>query len=563
MLKKILFIIFLIFLSYQFLNSCTKPFETDSSQEANKTQLVYGATNKNSSINEFALSKNKEKFAILRNSRYLNLYNAEHNLSYTDTLIKISVLNVNDEHYQTQLSPRGNKVCYTFNTKVYIVEIQSGKIDSIPLPDNRKFESFNWANSENGILYVMQNSSGDSSWIYLIDLYNKNTSLIYHGDLLINRATMDPDSNILYFSAVRNFSYNSNIYIKNLNQNILDSIVLNEPYIHTLSISNNGEQICYIADNQGYKLKIYKLASNSVIKSINVGSVKYLCWSPDDSKILMPRSQFYYILTLSNNDLSYYRINSGSINNGNAVWNELGQKILFFIEESSQAIDIINTKNAIIQYSFNLQDGYQNIFWDFDDKSIYYSNSNYLFQLDIQTGKQDTLPLQLSHFGIGKCSYDGQWLAIKYGPGSGGAGIVFFNKQSNKYYDIEFEEYGDFYDFDWIKNSYKLCMSFYNKYGIKIFKWDKPDLTLERLIESGIYDKMKWAPATSEILDTFGDYFAYNGNGGFGIFMINSGNQLYIGRNLGIKYFDWSADGRSLFFLKNSIVYKEQIFYEK
>ncbi len=560
MLKKILFIIFLIFISFQFLNSCTKPFETDSTQTVKKTELIYDARIQNAEINEFALSNSKEQFAILRNNQALNLYNAESNISFTDTLIKLDALNINYVRYETQLSLGGNKVSYIYNNKIYILEIQSGKIDSIPFPDNRKFESFNWANSESSVLYISQNSMGDSSWIYLLDLNSNNYSMTYYGDLRVNRASMDHGNNILYFSARYNSLANYNIYFKELNQNILDSIVLDESYIYTLSVSNNGEQICYNPNN---KLKVYNLLSNSVVKEINTSTYKYLTWSPDDSKILMPGSGYYYILTLYNNDLSSYRINAGSIYGWNAVWDTVGKKILFLAMENSQAIDIINTQSVNVQSSFNLPYGSDNISWDFDDKSIYYKKQKNIFQLTIQTGNQDTLPFHVDYSSFGKCSFDGKWLAIQFGSTNYSDGFLFFNKQTNEYYEIVIE---DFNDFEWIKNSYQLCTSLHRERGINIYNWEEPDLKLEKSIDSGKYYRMKWAPVTSEILDTFGDYIAYYGNSGLGIFMVETGSQLEM--NFGGPYyviedFDWSADGRSLYLLGNSRIYKEQIFYEK
>ncbi len=563
MLKNILSIIFLIFLSYQFLNSCTKPFENESKIQVKSSEIVYEIDNK-VKIEEMTVSPLDDKLAIVKRESFFNLYSASSSIDSSDKLIKRRFTFFDGYIIGDQiLAPEGKKIAY-YSYKdgmIHIYEIETGTTSSFPIQTGVNFKQLKWASRGTVLNYVYYNSVDSSYYVCTLNIDTGiNKQLTKQRIQIRNMAYSQPNSKLFFIGReYTNSKYK--LYFTDTSTGILDSLDVTE-YYFDINISNDGNRFCYIARDSLYNvyLNILNVSSYEFELHVDIDFYSYYstcAWSSDDSKILLSGRSGYTIFDIISNSISYFRTKNSGNYSKYKVWGENNDSIFYLVEQEESDLFTFDVSSGYSDVQVNSIYNIENIDWSNDGTKLLYTINRKLWQMDLITKESELIPNSFEYVAKGIWNANDEWIAILHYQANSSLG--FYNTITNDFFSIPTLDTFQIKDIEWSDDAQKLCVIGGDDY-VKIFTWKNDTINFAGNIKLKA-DRIRWRPSNSEVIN-HGEYAAYVFNSEIGVFLIEPQTRFVQDGHASDRFkFDWSADGKSLYYLENYGIYKEQIFY--
>jgi hypothetical protein len=558
MLITIRFVIFII-LFLQITTSCTKPFENESKILVNAPETVY-EVDYGVILNEFAVSPVDDKLAIVKEEKFSSLYRASSTIDSSDTLFNGRLTNYEGIGRTQALAPGGQRIAYYKTNRINIYEIETGNTSNFPIPPGISLKKMKWSTHPDILYYVYYNGAVGFEVISL----NINTGFdkrLINTDITINDIAYNDTNKKIYFRGSRSSSYISKIYIFNTTGGILDSLNIVESNYYAIDISHDGSKFSYVARDSLYnmRLKIFNTNSNQLELEFDVfGTSKTCAWSPDDTQILLSHSSGYSVLDIYSNTLTNFRTTNYGNYSEYKVWGENDDTIFYLVEREERDMFTFDESSQQSEFHFSSNYKIENIDWSNDGTKLLYNLNRKLWQIDLTTNESKLITTSFKYVSKGIWNSNDEWICLlnyRIPPNIG-----LYNTNSSEFFSIPTLDTLHNRNIEWTNDPQKFCV-IGGDYYAKIYTWKNNTFTPIENIKLKA-DKIRWRPLNSAI-NNIGEYVAYSFISELGVYLFDSEIRNVQDQHVSSQLisFDWSKDGRSLYYLHPYRIAKEQIFY--
>lgn len=550
--------------------ACNNPIENEYQTKVAPAEVIFKLDDY-TAVNDLSASPVENKLALNTQKIEFDLFQIK-NGQINDE--KAFAENIFDIKYGERpvLAPGSAKLAGYRNNQISILNISNQTVQSFEF-NNNKFKKLKWTNSDRYLLSLFYDSENGIYFIYNLDLINNTKNLIYtESSRKILKFDYCPKSEILYFFGYYGeISYKNYIYFFDMNNGQLDSTAVSN-YVKNISISNNGDRAVWIEDAGDYTsvVKVFNSSTGQFeVDLILDGLLTYPQWNHDDSKILFSGTEGYSIYSFDGGELSHFSVSSAIQGDHlEKVWGKDEGDICFIRKADAFRLSIYDVDNDRLRQCRRLLNS--EIFspvWSPDGKNLIYLNRYKIHFISFDTEGEKEINVPFSYFlPVVRFGSNDQWLAFVEHSINANKFLLYQYSTKEKI-EIDIPHSGTISDFCYSSKSNLAAFVFPGAKKVYIYNFDGLSLELNKAVTLDICS-IRWAPASSPLIETIGEYAVFQGSETLGIYFLKTNYPNWL-EHLDItkaSKYDWSFDAKSLYYTgsANNIdknIYLEQVVF--